>query len=357
MPSSLSPTIQSYDDLDFFKDFENEFPAIAYNDNPTSKLDHLIEPSIIRRKDDLEVFIWLLGLHIDEENSNVWFGAIGWVVREVIPDKWDLRGQAPEKVTSVDLFYLRSMDRGTANVPYLLAQYLFRHAEGRKNGARLSGGHFIGCLAAHFGLVNDQGLRGLLVVTYELSLIDLHERGRLNICVRVGDTLSLVAPRPRKATDARLTMQQGFTGSRRRYRSYDGALWGCKEMLTDRSLIRDATWRPCCKEIDDMVEFRRVSLTGFRSCASRSQNGASQSRQSTYSEARIYTRIEPVDLEFIDSVSQCFQNPCQRAVTKLVDLVESHDLPLIVVDREYDCSRRLNDGIIMLELVSYSIPS
>nr|GFA32670.1 hypothetical protein [Tanacetum cinerariifolium] len=31
----------------------------------------------------------------------------------------------------------------------------------------------------------------------------------------------------------------------------------------------------------DQVEFRRISLTGFRSCASRSQTGASQSRQST----------------------------------------------------------------------------
>ncbi|GKG13490.1 hypothetical protein Tco_0350450, partial [Tanacetum coccineum] len=28
-----------------------------------------------------------------------------------------------------------------------------------KSGARLFGGHFIGCLAAHFGLVSDQGLR------------------------------------------------------------------------------------------------------------------------------------------------------------------------------------------------------
>ncbi|GKB39503.1 hypothetical protein Tco_0884445 [Tanacetum coccineum] len=51
------------------------------------------------------------------------------------------------------------MDRRTANVPYLLAQYLFHHAEGRKSGARLSGGYFIGHLVAHFGLVGDQGLR------------------------------------------------------------------------------------------------------------------------------------------------------------------------------------------------------
>ncbi|GJY30375.1 hypothetical protein Tco_0413870 [Tanacetum coccineum] len=78
------------------------------------------------------------------------------------------RGQEAKKVTRVDLFNLRTMDRGTANVPYLLAKYLFRHAEGRKNGAWLSGGHFIGQLAAHFGLVGDQGLRGLSVVVSEL---------------------------------------------------------------------------------------------------------------------------------------------------------------------------------------------
>ncbi|GKD79610.1 hypothetical protein Tco_1342231, partial [Tanacetum coccineum] len=62
---------------------------------------------------------------------------------------------APKKVTTTDLFYLRSMDWGAANVLYLLAQYLFRHAKGRKSGARLSEGHFIGRLAHHFGLVGD----------------------------------------------------------------------------------------------------------------------------------------------------------------------------------------------------------
>ncbi|GJQ97976.1 hypothetical protein Tco_0009115 [Tanacetum coccineum] len=69
------------------------------------------------------------------------------------------RGHAPEKVTSINLFYLRSIDRGTTNVSYLLAQYLFRHAEGRKSGTRLSEGYFIGQLATHFGQVSDEGLR------------------------------------------------------------------------------------------------------------------------------------------------------------------------------------------------------
>ncbi|GJT58667.1 hypothetical protein Tco_1002200 [Tanacetum coccineum] len=45
MPSflSLEPTVSYFDDLDFFKDFENEFPAIVYNDALTSKSDLLTE--------------------------------------------------------------------------------------------------------------------------------------------------------------------------------------------------------------------------------------------------------------------------------------------------------------------------
>ncbi|GKC33966.1 hypothetical protein Tco_1046350, partial [Tanacetum coccineum] len=36
---SPEPTVSCFDDLDFFKDFENEFSAIVYNDAQTSKLD------------------------------------------------------------------------------------------------------------------------------------------------------------------------------------------------------------------------------------------------------------------------------------------------------------------------------
>ncbi|GJT71670.1 hypothetical protein Tco_1030956 [Tanacetum coccineum] len=46
MPSlpSPEPTVSYFDDLDFFKDFENEFPTIVYNDAQTSKSDLLTEP-------------------------------------------------------------------------------------------------------------------------------------------------------------------------------------------------------------------------------------------------------------------------------------------------------------------------
>ncbi|GJR14243.1 hypothetical protein Tco_0796895 [Tanacetum coccineum] len=73
--------------------------------------------------------------------------------------------------------------------------------------------------------------------------------------------------------------------------------------------------------------------------------------------SRIHTRIEPLNLEFLNSIIHCFQNACQRTITELVYFVESHDLSFIVVDREHYCSRRLNDGIIMLERIAFSIPS
>ncbi|GJY64598.1 hypothetical protein Tco_0466058 [Tanacetum coccineum] len=48
MPSfpSPDPTVRYFNDLDFFKDFENEFSAIVYNDALTSKSNYLTEPAV-----------------------------------------------------------------------------------------------------------------------------------------------------------------------------------------------------------------------------------------------------------------------------------------------------------------------
>ncbi|GJV01389.1 hypothetical protein Tco_1334958 [Tanacetum coccineum] len=256
MPSSPSPepTIGYFDDLDFFKDFENKFPPIVYNDLKF-KSDPLNEPSsyeqrletiwgrpvnwvhvlnFARLKDGMRqtlgdrlsmvyaevreplVMEFMLKFFSTRRMSDTEMGLdvadtlyfqlepgfrAYWSGSErVIPDKGDLRvywieissdrdflgpapsyvhiidhvrrlchrmiacsisgrGQGAEKVTGVDLFYLWTIDRGTANVLYLLAKYLFRHAKGRKSGARLSGGHVIGRLTSHFGLVGDHGLK------------------------------------------------------------------------------------------------------------------------------------------------------------------------------------------------------
>ncbi|GJR96457.1 retrovirus-related pol polyprotein from transposon TNT 1-94 [Tanacetum coccineum] len=65
------------------------------------------------------------------------------------------RSQAPKKVTVTDLFYLRGMDVGSVNIPYLLARYLRMFALGRKRRGMIFGGQFVARLAKHFGLLNE----------------------------------------------------------------------------------------------------------------------------------------------------------------------------------------------------------
>ncbi|GJR34638.1 hypothetical protein Tco_1210322 [Tanacetum coccineum] len=360
------PTISCFDDLDFFKDFENEFPAIIYNDAQTSKSDLLTEPILnpqhidefdlndetslseydekeqnvlyfndifpfnIIHPDDLkskkdnddneidiiqssggiiaEAKIWLFHHMIRGTNtldlmaerlsarmlmehrnaqevslftSRAWrrlFDIRGPLVYELIleffstfrfgkaildldtpgalqfqlggsrsarqiPDKGDLRdywigissardflgtapsytairdpilwlchrliacsitgrSQAPEKVTVTDLFYLRGMDVGSVNVPYLLARYLRLFVAGRKSGAHISGGKFLARLAKHFGLLTAEILQGLTVIAPALSVIDMAELVRLQICVDIDYTWVWVALGPKRQPNA-----------------------------------------------------------------------------------------------------------------------------------------------------------
>ncbi|GKC60270.1 hypothetical protein Tco_1087868 [Tanacetum coccineum] len=161
-----------------------------------------------RRRMTWRQFILALGLHTKQEMAEAGFGAYWAGSDRLIPDKGDLRdywlqissdrdflGLAPSYVL------IRDPVRRLCHrmIAYSIStQYLFRHADRRKSGARLSGGHFIGRLAMHFGLVTDEGLRGLQVVTRELPLIDLHELGRLHICTRYGDTWAWVAQGPER---------------------------------------------------------------------------------------------------------------------------------------------------------------
>ncbi|GKB29333.1 hypothetical protein Tco_0868734 [Tanacetum coccineum] len=91
-------------------------------------------------------FILALGLHISEEIAEDGFEAY-----------WDFLRAAPSYT------YIRDP----------LRRLYHRHAEVRKSGARLLGGHLIRHLAHHFGLVSDDGLKGLSVMTRELPLIDM----------------------------------------------------------------------------------------------------------------------------------------------------------------------------------------
>nr|GFC17598.1 hypothetical protein [Tanacetum cinerariifolium] len=65
-----TPTISCFHDLDFFKDFENEFPAIVYNDAQTSKSDLLTKPLLSPQHID-EVEDETSLSKCDEEEQNI----------------------------------------------------------------------------------------------------------------------------------------------------------------------------------------------------------------------------------------------------------------------------------------------
>ncbi|GJR17800.1 hypothetical protein Tco_0966327 [Tanacetum coccineum] len=69
--SSPEPEVSYFNDLDFFKDFENEFPVIFYNDALTSKLDLLTEPTISPRHiDEFDLKYETSLSKCDEEEQN-----------------------------------------------------------------------------------------------------------------------------------------------------------------------------------------------------------------------------------------------------------------------------------------------
>ncbi|GJZ21899.1 hypothetical protein Tco_0558938 [Tanacetum coccineum] len=76
MPSFTSPkaTVSYFDDLDFFKDFENEFPAIVYNDSLTSKSDSSTEPvAIPHRIDEFDLKTETSLSECNEEEQNIFY--------------------------------------------------------------------------------------------------------------------------------------------------------------------------------------------------------------------------------------------------------------------------------------------
>ncbi|GJT15707.1 hypothetical protein Tco_0874413 [Tanacetum coccineum] len=76
MPSlpSPEPAISCFNDLDFFKDFKNEFPAIVYNDALTSKSDLLTEPILNpQHVDEFDLKNENIMSEYDEEHNVLYF--------------------------------------------------------------------------------------------------------------------------------------------------------------------------------------------------------------------------------------------------------------------------------------------
>ncbi|GJW52774.1 hypothetical protein Tco_0096859 [Tanacetum coccineum] len=95
-----------------------------------------------RRRTSWRQFILALGLHTEEEMQMAG-DPILRLCHRLIACSIAGRSQTPEKVTVMVLFYLKGMDIGSVNVPYLLARYLRLFTAGRKSGAHISEGLFV----------------------------------------------------------------------------------------------------------------------------------------------------------------------------------------------------------------------
>ncbi|GKC31657.1 hypothetical protein Tco_1038951 [Tanacetum coccineum] len=185
-------------------------------------MEHRDDAGGARRRLSWRQFILALGLHTGEEMESLGFASISTdgdflrplpsytlikdpmlrLCHRMMAHSIARRSQAPEKVTMTDLFYLRGLDVGSVNIPYLLARYLRRFAAGRKSMAHISGGQFIARLAEHFGPLTAEILGVLIVIAPELPIFDMGELVRLQICMEVDDTWAWVAMRPERQPDA-----------------------------------------------------------------------------------------------------------------------------------------------------------
>nr|GEX37412.1 hypothetical protein [Tanacetum cinerariifolium] len=195
-PLSSNTTVDYFDDLDCFNDFENEFPAIVFNDGLTSKSNLEIKPLISTECiDETDLINKTSFSEYDEEIIS----RFNDLLNDIRPD--DLKSERDDDDNNNGIMQSseeQEMAEDGFGAYWIGSNRLIPDKGvlgiiGRKSRARLSGGHFIGRLAMHFGLVSEEGLRGFQVVTQKLPLIDLHELGRLYICTRYDDTWAWAA--------------------------------------------------------------------------------------------------------------------------------------------------------------------
>ncbi|GJS62495.1 hypothetical protein Tco_0657279 [Tanacetum coccineum] len=259
-----TPTFSCFDNLDFFKDFENEFPSIVYNDAQTSKSDLLTEPILIPQHiDEFDLNDETSLSEYDEEEQNVLYFNDLFPFNIIHPD--DFKSEKDNDDNKIDIIqcsgdialppcdqrhqYLRykglqytdvdiadfessaGMLRGRACLlaelgggffdirgplfqldgarrrltwrQFILALGLHTNKEMQtiRFRAHISGGQFVARLVEHFRLLTVKILQGLTIIAPELPIIDMVELVRLQICMEIDDTWAWVAMRPERQPD------------------------------------------------------------------------------------------------------------------------------------------------------------
>ncbi|GKG21866.1 hypothetical protein Tco_0384461, partial [Tanacetum coccineum] len=99
---SPKPMVSYFHDLDFFKDFENEFPTIVYNDAQTSKPDLLTEPNLNpQHVDEFDLNDETLLSKYDEEEQNVLYFNDLFPFNIICPD--DLKSKNDNDDNDIDI--------------------------------------------------------------------------------------------------------------------------------------------------------------------------------------------------------------------------------------------------------------
>ncbi|GJZ21240.1 hypothetical protein Tco_0558279 [Tanacetum coccineum] len=96
------PEVSYFDDLDFFKDFENEFLAIVYNDALMSKSDFLTEPTISPQHiDEFNLKDETSLSECDEEEQNILYFNDLFLFNVIYPD--DLKSDTDNDNDEIDI--------------------------------------------------------------------------------------------------------------------------------------------------------------------------------------------------------------------------------------------------------------
>ncbi|GJX18373.1 hypothetical protein Tco_0219205 [Tanacetum coccineum] len=99
---SPEPTVSYFDDLDYFKDFDKEFPAIVYNDALTSKSDFSTEPVVIPQHiDEFNLEDETSFSECDEEEQNVLYFNDLFPFNIIYPD--DLKSDKDNDDDKIDI--------------------------------------------------------------------------------------------------------------------------------------------------------------------------------------------------------------------------------------------------------------
>ncbi|GJX21161.1 hypothetical protein Tco_0223838 [Tanacetum coccineum] len=228
---SPEPAISCFDDLDFFKDFENEFPAIVYNNAQTSK-SALLTESILspQRIDEFDLNDKTLLSEYDEDEKNVLYFTDLFPFNIIHLD--DLKSEKDNDDNEIDiiqssrvkimiwnyygmLFYLIMNLYVSFGIPFDPKRY---YKDGvytrmlqrpRREVHRVQVFDFGGLsdlmddgLSARMLMEHRDAQGGLMVIAPTLPVIDMAELVRLQIYVEIDDTWAWVALGEERHPDA-----------------------------------------------------------------------------------------------------------------------------------------------------------